>query len=92
MKYKDVEIVRGGKTHSLREYEVGYTFGAKVKYLLENSAMTEDVMCCIFDAEIGTLYEWADGLTLPDNRNIITVINKYFRYAYEKNNQEEDNE
>lgn len=86
--FKDIQVERSGKTHFLKEYEVGVSFGAKLKYIIDESPF-EDARELIADAFfVGpkVVDKWISGATVPTNRNIITVVNKYFRFAYERNN------
>ena len=86
--FRDIEVERSGKTHFLKEYEVGVSFGAKIKYIIEHSPY-EDAQELVADAFFVEPYEvekWIIGATVPTNRNIITVVNKYYRYIYEREN------
>lgn len=86
--FKDVTIKRSGKTHVLREYELGLSFAQKVQYLIDKGRehVDEDsigFLAYMFMVNEDEVLSWAQGLTLPEDKNIITVITKYFRFLYE---------
>lgn len=86
--FLDVKVERSGKTHYLKEYEVGVSFGAKIKYIIENSPYEDaaELLADAFFVEPIDVDKWVRGETVPENRNIITVVNKYYRFVYERNN------
>ena len=88
--FKDIKVERSGKTHILKEYELGLSLAQKVKYLLNECGYEHydalGIMADVFFTTVEEVMDWESGKTVPTDRNIITVINKYYRFLYEKNN------
>ena len=82
--FKDIQVERSGKTHFLKEYEVGVSFGTKLNNIPYDYA--RELIADAFFVGTHVVDRWISEATVPTNRNIITVVNKYYRYLYERNN------
>ena len=87
-KFKDIDIERGGKMHRIREYELGQTVASKLQYILDEGPFLFVDWADLLFTDHEELESWLKGKTIPTDKNKITVINKYYRFLYEKNHEE----
>ena len=91
-KFKDIDIERGGKTHRIREYELGQTVASKLQYILDEGPFEFEDWAALLFVGYEELESWLRGKTIPTDTNVITVINKYYRFLYERIHATEVNE
>lgn len=68
----------GTRTVYVKDYEIGKTTADKVTYILEKSGMTHAELAKVLGYKSNEIH-YIKGGYMPDNKNVISVINKLYR-------------